>query len=179
MQVGLFKAETPRFDATGVIVRINKLSNMLRSNRDQIIFIQHDGNKDDSLEPGTADWEILPDLDRDTNDLYIRKTVCDSFFETELNKILKSLKISKVIITGCATDFCVDSTVRSAASKNYEVVVVKDGHTTADRPNIDAQTVIHHHNWIWENLIVPKRKIEVITSGQLIRELNNGLTTTK
>ncbi|MBT1687173.1 isochorismatase family protein [Fulvivirgaceae bacterium PWU37] len=33
-------------------------------------------------------------------------------------------------ITGSATDFCVESTVQSARSKDYQVTVVKDGHTT-------------------------------------------------
>ena len=179
MQVGLFKTETSRFDTNGVIARINQLSNAFRRNGDQIIFIQHNGNKDDSLEPGTADWEILPDLNRETTDLCISKTACDSSFETELSKILKKLNISEVIIIGCATDFCVDTTVRSAASKKYEVVVVGDGHTTADRPNIDAETVINHHNWVWGNFIVPNRRIEVITSDQLLRELKNDFTTTR
>ena len=38
-----------------------------------------------------------------------------------------------LLVTGCATDFCVDTTVRVAASRDYEIVVVADGHTTADR----------------------------------------------
>ncbi|WP_394370561.1 isochorismatase family protein [Dawidia soli] len=38
--------------------------------------------------------------------------------------------IRKMNITGSATDFCVESTVQSARSKDYQVTVVKDGHTT-------------------------------------------------
>jgi nicotinamidase-related amidase len=170
MQVGLFKEETPRFDATGVIARINQLSAILRSNGDQIIFIQHDGNKTDSLEPGTVDWQLLPDLHQGINDLYIRKTTCDSFFKTELDNVLKNESINEILVTGCATDFCVDTTIRSAASNTYKVVVVKDGHTTTDRPHINEKTVIAHHNWVWENLIVPDRNIDVIASEQLIKD---------
>ena len=64
--------------------------------------------------------------------------------------------MARLIITGCATDFCVDTTIRAAASRNFEVVVVEDGHTTADRPHVDALSVMRHHNWVWENLIHPR-----------------------
>ena len=40
---------------------------------------------------------------------------------------LKSLGVSRLMISGCATDFCVDTTVRSAASHGFEVLVLSDG----------------------------------------------------
>jgi nicotinamidase-related amidase len=57
---------------------------------------------------------------------------------------------------GYATDFCVDTTVRSAASRDYGVIVVSDCHTTKDRPVLDAERIKAHHEWMWENLICPK-----------------------
>src|SRR5215471_12124283 len=59
----------------------------------------------------------------------------------------------RVLVTGWATDFCVDATVRSAVSIGHHVVVVGDGHTRSDRPHLDAPTVITHHNWVWSGLI--------------------------
>ena len=50
-------------------------------------------------------------------------------------------------------DQCVDTTVRSAASLGFNVVVVSDCHTVSDRPHMDAERVIEHHQWIWTNLI--------------------------
>ena len=52
--------------------------------------------------------------------------------------------------TGSATDFCVDTTVRAAASRDYEVALIADGHTTRDRPHLEAAAIIQHHNWMWE-----------------------------
>lgn len=89
---------------------------------------------------------------------------CDAFYETELGAGLDRHEARQLIVTGCATDFCVDTTVRAAASLDYEVVVVEDGHTTADRPHVDAVSLIRHHNWLW-NLIRPKRQITVLPSA--------------
>jgi nicotinamidase-related amidase len=78
---------------------------------------------------------------------------------------------TRLLVTGCATDFCVDTTIRAAASRDYEVVVVADGHTTADRPHVDARSVMRHHNWVWENLIHPRTRIEVVPTSVLIARL--------
>ncbi|WP_202800490.1 isochorismatase family protein [Novosphingobium sp. Rr 2-17] len=61
----------------------------------------------------------------------------------------------ELIVTGCATDFCVDTTVRSALALGYKTIIPEDGHTTSDRPYLSAQKVIEHHNAIWANFISP------------------------
>ena len=76
-----------------------------------------------------------------------------------------------MLVTGCATDFCVDTTVRAAMSREYEVVVIADGHTTADRPHIEAVSLIRHHNWLWQDLIHPKVRVEVVEADEVIAEL--------
>ncbi len=172
MQKGLFSEDTPRYDTDGVIQRINRLIEKFRQTKQPIIFIQHDGPKGDALESDTRGWEILDALDRLSTDLVIRKQACDGFLETSLLESIQALKENQLVITGCATDFCVDTTVRSAASKGLKIVVAKDAHTTADRPHLDAKTIITHHNWSWENLILPEEQtIRVEDTEKLIKEL--------
>jgi len=149
MQVGLFEGDPPRDDADGVIRRINEVAKVVRATGGMVIFIQHED--DGGLKRDTQGWEILPILERTDTDLLVRKQACDSFYETELADLLAQHGARQLIITGCATDFCVDTTIRAAASRNYEVVVVKDGHTTKDRSHLDAKSIITHHNWMWEN----------------------------
>ena len=72
-----------------------------------------------------------------------------------------------MLVCGWATDFCVDSTIRSAVSHDYNVVVVSDAHTLNDRPHLDAVSVIRHHNWVWSDLIT-NRSIKVATTAELI-----------
>jgi nicotinamidase-related amidase len=170
MQVGLFEGHPPRLDADGVIRRINSLARATRAKGGTVIFIQHDGPAGNPLEPNTPGWEFLPALERDPADPIVRKKACDSFYETELQGLLERLNARRLIVTGCATDFCVDTTVRSAASKDYEVVVVADGHTTRDRPHLDAASIIEHHNWMWESLILPRSQVRVVPAEKLLSE---------
>jgi nicotinamidase-related amidase len=171
MQTGLFGKNSPRFDALNVIDRINKLSDIISLNNGKVIFIQHNGPQGDVFETNTDGWKILPELVRRKNDIVIQKTVCDSFYRTELDTILRGNKINEIIITGCATDFCIDTTIRSAVSKNYDVTVVSDAHTTSDRPHLKAEEVIQHHNWVWRDLITPSKAVKVIPFEDLIKEL--------
>ena len=95
----------------------------------------------------------------------------NSFYETELSSTLKNRGIEDLWVTGCATDFCVDTTVRAAASLDYRVTVVEDGHTTADRPHLDAVSIIRHHNWVWAGLILPRSEVKVQSSKELLGQL--------
>lgn len=171
MQVGLFEAEPPRLDADGVIRRINKIANVVRATGGIVVFIQHE---DDSLKRGTEGWEILPTLERVNTDLLVHKQACDSFYETDLSDLLEKHGVQTLIVTGCATDFCVDTTIRSAASKNYEVVVVADAHTTKDRQHLDAATIINHHNWMWKNLILPRSEVQILPTKRVAKWLQSG-----
>jgi nicotinamidase-related amidase len=171
MQAGLFVPESRRHDADGVVDRINDLARAVRRAGGVVVFVQHDGPAGDPFEPGTEGWRILPSLEHGARDIVVHKTACDAFYRTELAEVLDQHRVSRLIVTGCATDFCVDTTIRAAASRDYEVVVAEDGHTTADRPHVDAVSVIRHHNWVWENLIHPSVAVTVRPAARIIDQM--------
>ena len=173
MQAGLFVPETPRLDADGVVARINALARAVRRTGGPVVFVQHDGPPGDAFEPGTKGWALLASLDREAADPVVHKRACDSFYETDLADVLAAHRARRLVMTGCATDFCVDTTVRAAASRDYEVVVAADGHTTADRPHVTADQVIRHHNWLWENLIHPRRPVAVRPAAEIVAALES------
>jgi nicotinamidase-related amidase len=82
MQKVSFSPKTLRYDTVGVIKRINELSDRFRLNGDLVIYIQHDGSKEDYCYPDTDEWKILPDLIIHPNDLIISKTANDSFYKS-------------------------------------------------------------------------------------------------
>lgn len=168
MQKGSFKPYTLRYDTFGVIERINTLSTYFRQNNDPVIFIQHDGSKENHFLPETEDWQLLPELLKHADDIVVSKTANDAFYQTDLEKILSENGITELYITGCATDFCVDATLKSALSKDYRITVAEDAHTTADRPHITAPTVIQHYNWLWADMTPTKAKIQVIKTNELL-----------
>src|SRR5262249_58362265 len=123
----------------------------------------------DRFERYAQGWSFLPQLRRHEDDVVIEKTLNDPFARTPLQETLERIAPDRVIVTGWATDSCVDSTVRSAISNDYHVVVVSDGHTVSDRPHLDAATVILHHHWVWSDLIT-NRSVRIVTTRQLIDE---------
>lgn len=123
--------------------------------------------------PFTTEWELLDDLEIDPNDVHIDKYANDVFYCSELQKKLDLLAVTELVITGCATDFCVESTIQSAVSKDYNVTIIEDGHTTGNRPSLRAHQVIDHYNWVWKNMIPTKGKIEVLPHHLFLQHVLN------
>jgi nicotinamidase-related amidase len=162
MQKGSFTEATPRYNTTGVVQIINSLATAFRAKSWPVLFIQHDGSAMNEFVPFTTEWELLDDLEIETSDMRIDKYANDVFYRSELQQKLDLLDINELVITGCATDFCVESTIQSAISKDYNLTIIEDGHTTGNRPNLKASQVIDHYNWVWKNMIPTKGKIEVL-----------------
>lgn len=168
MQAGLLDG-LPKHDLKGVIQRINAVASFVRTRGGKVVWIRHCGKAGDGFAQHEPGWAFLPDLDRQPEDLVVEKTLNDSFAGTALHDALQHLAIDRVVIAGWATDSCVDSTLRSAVSRDYHVVAISDAHTLSDRPHLDAPTVIRHHNWVWSDLLT-NRSIRVVTTDELLTE---------
>lgn len=161
MQQGSFTAATPRHDAAALVQRINTLAASVRDKGGVVIHVQHDGPPGDPHQPELPGWRFLPDIDVRRDDTIVRKTSCDAFLQTRLEAVLRAKGIDRLIITGCATDYCVDTTVRSALARGYRTTTPSDGHTTSDRPHLPAVKIIEHHNAIWADFLAPNGPAEV------------------
>ena len=155
MQQGSFTAESPRHDSDGLVERLNRLASAVRVMGGVVIFVQHDGPRGDPHHPDLPGWKLLPGLHVEADDAIVRKTSCDAFLETSLKAVLQARAVDRLIITGCATEYCVDTTGRSALARRYATIVPADGHTTANRPHLPAEKIIEHHNAIWADFIAP------------------------
>jgi nicotinamidase-related amidase len=173
MQVGSFSPSCPpRHDQKALFGRLKALAQRVRANGGHVVWVQHDGPSGDVLEPGTDGWQILPVLEPSIEDERVSKTACDAFLGTPLEMLLRNQGCDRVIITGWATDFCVDTTVRSCIAKGFKTCAAADGHTLTDRPYLPATKVIEHHNYVWSNLIAPGGPVTVATCEELIPELD-------
>ena len=167
VQTGLFGAKPPPFEAEAVIARINAVTAQARQARAAVILIQQDGEPgEEDLVPFSAGWKLHPKLEVRPGELVIRKTTCDAFYGTALESELRSHGITTLLLMGFATDFCVDSTLRSAASKDFRIIVVADAHTTADNPVLKAELVREHHNWAWANCL-SKKGVTVLKASEV------------
>lgn len=168
MQQASFTDATPRFDAAGLVARMNHLAALVRESGGNVIFVQHDGPEGDPHHPREPGWRLLSDLIVEPTDIVVRKNSCDAFLGTALLNVLQDNLIDQLIITGCATDYCVDTTVRSALARGIPTIVPSDGHTTADRKHLTAEQIIGHHNAIWKDFIAPNGPAKVIACSEIV-----------
>ena len=76
---------------------------------------------------GTPGPEIIPELTPEEGDLILRgKKTLDAFQSTSLDYTLRTNLVETVAIAGFHTNWCVESTARSAYDKGYRVIVIAD-----------------------------------------------------
>ena len=85
-----------------------------------------DGRPNRILIRDTWDTEIIPELRPRPSDLVLYKTRYSGFVGTTLDEELRRRGIDTLIVTGCTTSVCVESTVRDAFFRNYRCIVLED-----------------------------------------------------
>ncbi len=169
MQRGSFGPDSRRHDVPGLVRRLNALAGRVRAVGGAVIFVQQDGPEGDPHHPSQPGWHLLPELEALPDDPVVRKTSCDAFLGTGLEAVLAERGIRELVITGCATDYCVDTTVRAALARRYRTTAPSDGHTTADRPHLSAAQIIAHHNAIWRDFLAPAGPALVCPCADVLR----------
>jgi nicotinamidase-related amidase len=169
VQRGLFEAEPPPDEAREVLERINGLTGRARAVSVPVIFVQHEA-EGTPLQHGSDAWQLDRRLSVDSADLRVRKRTPDSFLRTDLGARLKALGTKRLIICGYASDFCVDTTTRSAATQGFDVVLVSDAHTTHDRIHATGAQIRAHENATLPHLalgpvieLLPARDVVLVT----------------
>lgn len=80
-----------------------------------------------SFRQGTWGAEIVDDLKPDPRDIVVEgKRGLDAFASTNLDFILRSRGITTIALGGFLTNCCVESTMRTAYERGYNVVTLKD-----------------------------------------------------
>lgn len=72
---------------------------------------------------GTA---IVPELTPEPGDIVVPKHRFSGFFQTPLDGILRGKGIRSLVVTGCTTSVCVDSTIRDAMFRDYRCLLLED-----------------------------------------------------
>lgn len=83
----------------------------------------------DMLPDGFTD--ILPELDQQPGDIVVTKRTWGAFASTDLEKRLKGLGVTQVVVTGVATATGVEATARQAYEQGFNVTLAVDAMTDA------------------------------------------------
>ncbi|OGP89682.1 MAG: hypothetical protein A2156_00530 [Deltaproteobacteria bacterium RBG_16_48_10] len=107
-----------------------------------IIFTQHGHTEPDSnggmlgkwwgqlIVLGTRAWEFIPEIRIEPDDIVLPKKRYSAFFETDLDRMLRSRGIRDLVISGVMTNLCCETTARDAFMRDYRVFFLIDGTAT-------------------------------------------------
>lgn len=144
-----------------VLDGIAALAERMRAAGRCVLFVQHNHATFKPLMKGEPGWKVHPDLAPHDTDIIIEKTASDAFYRTGLADTLRRRRVDTVLITGMQTEYCVDTTARSALIHGFDVVVVSDCHTTGDS-RLRAGQIIDHHNETLGHVVHPTRSIRAL-----------------
>ncbi|VVO51386.1 cysteine hydrolase family protein [Pseudomonas fluorescens] len=166
VQQALCAGEEECFEINRVIENINHMSIRARIAGVPVVFIQHE-EVNGPLVHGTAGWQLAKGLETEPEDIRVRKTTPDSFYQTHLGNLLPKEDYERLIICGLQTDNCINATVRQALKLGYDVVLAADAHSTVDNGNLSAEDIIAEHNKDLAHLTGSVARIDVMPAGQI------------
>lgn len=132
-----------------------------------VILVQHDGPEGHRLARGSEGWEIRSELAPRAGEIVVHKTACDAFYATDLQQRLMQRGIRHLVVGGCMTQFCVDTTCRSAVAHGFDVTLVSDGHMTADMGGLAFDQIIAHHNALLDGFDAGRHAIRVAPAAEI------------
>lgn len=122
-----------------IITNIYQLANAFRSRKLHIVFFKiesmtpegkdrgvHHARLGIEVKPGSNESRIIEELRPQHGDIVIGKTVSSPFNGTNIDFVLRSMGVEQLVISGVVTNGCVETTVRDAADRGYEVILIED-----------------------------------------------------
>lgn len=147
LQNGVVAGGDARFLAS-MVAKINCQLSLYSQNGKPIIIIQHN---DDQLVQESQAWKVIDELQIPANAYFIQKTHANSFYETNLQKILASLNVKTIQICGAQVEYCVDTTIKMAHGIGYSLEMQRDTTFTLDNDYMDGAQTRRLYEDIWND----------------------------
>jgi nicotinamidase-related amidase len=102
---------------------INEISQHFRAKQLPVVIIQdcEDGG------PETEGFACVDELVVSDQDYRVMKSFCNSFWQTDLDELLKKEGVDCVIISGFAAEYCVLFTYNGAVERGYQTFLLQNG----------------------------------------------------
>jgi nicotinamidase-related amidase len=140
---GVFKNDR----AVKIIPNIRSLLTYAREQKIPVIYATdaHLPNADPEFDvwgshavAGTWGAEIVDELKPQSSDFHVPKRKYSAFQGTDLDQLLRELKVDTVILTGVLTDICIQHTAADAFFKGYKIIVPQDCVDSTNAPTNEA-----------------------------------------
>ncbi len=112
--------------------------------------------------PGTPGHEFAAEFTPLESEVVVRKYRSSGFWGTNLDMILRSNGIKTVVVGGCTTEGCVESTSRDAMFNDYYVVIAEDCVASDDPAQHDASMLLMRHRFD----VAPGAEIQRLWKGK-------------
>jgi len=127
-------------DGPALVGRIARFAEAARARDVPVIWVTRELRPGVSMGPGTsaaygsavADLfrgpaaELHPGLGAREGEIRVVKPRQSSFYGTDLEVVLRSAEVRRVVLTGVTTNICVQATAQDARARDLDVVVVAD-----------------------------------------------------
>lgn len=159
--------------ARETIAPLNQLSGLFRKQSWPVVFATDAFHRQDfifkgRMHPhslaGTRGAEVIDELDRNDDDLWLPKPRFSAFFQTGLEIWLRDRGVRLCAVGGISTHFCVLTTVMDAICHDFKAVLLEDCSAAYSR-EVHEQTL----NCYRRNALYPL--LRVATSLELEKEL--------
>jgi nicotinamidase-related amidase len=97
--------------------------------------------------PGTPGHDFAIDFAPLPGELVVHKYRSSGFWGTNLDMLLRSNGIKSVVVGGCTTEGCVESTARDAMFNDYYVVIAEDCVASDDKAQHEASMLLMQHRF--------------------------------
>jgi nicotinamidase-related amidase len=155
------------YDRDNVVANIGALVDKARAADVDVVWVQHHS---DELPRDSERWQYVPELVRRDSEALVHKAYGDSFEETDLESVLASRGIGRLVVAGAQTDECIRSTLHGAITRGYDATLVGDAHTTEDFSPYGApppDKVIAHTNLYWQHHAAPGRTAGTVSTADV------------
>lgn len=113
---------------------------------------------------GTEGADVIDPLKPRGEEFRVYKRRYSGFFGTDLDLLLRELGVSTLVLTGVATDICVQHTAADAFFRGYDLVVVSDATATTDEES-------HKHALAYMERVYGAK---VLSADEVIQRLERG-----
>lgn len=134
-----------------------------------VIWVQHE---DDELPKGSAEWQWVPALQPQVDDIRVYKQHNSSFEQTTLEAELAARGVAHIVLCGAVTGWCIRATAYAALERGYDLTLIGDGHIakrldTGEGTAVDADGIVREFNAVLPWLSYPGRSNRVVRAGEI------------
>jgi nicotinamidase-related amidase len=130
-QRNMLEPPSPVPGADGIRAALQMLLDRAREDNALVVHVQNEGAAGDPDEPGTPGWELV--FAPSAEDLVVRKDEPDTFASNPtLAEDLKNRHVSRLVIAGMQSNYCVAATSRAGLDNGFDVILASGAHATYD-----------------------------------------------